>query len=181
SESERQIEWRDPIGIDNQLDGACFTWDASDESALFQSNEHRIHRWRRKVEKPLEIGMSGGHSGLVSHHVLTDEGEELPLLASRTASERSGRCLLAVSVFQPTNRLGDPLGSNLDGGLDFRRGFRPKDLVLNSAVQMLSSLVQQRPRFGNTPPKPPTLHQRCCGCRSGLTHVTASPWFSDDN
>src|SRR5213593_4741214 len=102
--------------------------------------------------------MSGSHSGLVSHHVLTDEGEELPLLASRTASERSGWCLFDVSVFQPTNRLGDPLGSNLDGGLDFRRGFRPKDFVLNSAVQMLGSLVQQRPRFGNAPPKPPTLH-----------------------
>src|SRR5206468_2552731 len=104
----------------------------------------------------------GSHSGLVSHHVLTDEGEELPLLASRTTFELSGWRLLASSVFEPPNRPNDHLGSNLNVGSDLHWGFRPEGFVFNSVVQMLGSIIQQRPRFGNTLPKPPTLLQRCC-------------------
>ncbi len=78
--------------------------------------------------------MSGSHSGLVSHHVLTDEGEELPLLAGRAARKSSRRWSFAADRLEAADRFGYPFGSDLDGRLDFHRRFRSHEFVLHGGT-----------------------------------------------
>src|SRR6185295_19798989 len=87
---ERPVEPGNPIGIDDEFDGACPARDAADEAPLLQPNEHRIYGRGREVEKALEVGVTGSHSGLIPHHVFTDECEKLSLLAGWAVRRRCG-------------------------------------------------------------------------------------------
>ena len=83
SELEWPVEWRNPIGVDGEFDCPCFAGNASDESPLFEPNQHGIHGRGCELEETQEIGMAGRHPSFIPHHVFADKGQELPLPASR--------------------------------------------------------------------------------------------------
>ena len=112
SKLERAVEWRNPVRVDDKFDGASLAWDAPNEAALFQPNQHGIHGGRGEVEETLEVGVPGGYAGLTAHGVFADEREELPLLASRAAGERrSGWLPSGANGFEPGKGCADDLGS----------------------------------------------------------------------
>ena len=59
SQPERPVEWRNPIRVDGEFYGPRLAGNAANESPLFEPDHHRIHRWGREIEEPLEIGMAG--------------------------------------------------------------------------------------------------------------------------
>src|ERR1035441_4857325 len=50
---------------------------------------------------------------------------------------------------EPTQRRINGLGSGFHNCLDLHRGFHPEDLLLENGAQLLGSVAQQRPRFGD--------------------------------
>jgi len=118
--------------------------------------------------------MTGSYPGLVPHHVFSDEGQELPLLAGRATSQwHSGWLPFRADGCQPVKGGTDGLGGGFKRELDFDRGFRHEDLVLDDDIELLARIVQQSPRLGDSLAELMTLIWRLWVCAQGVLVVHA--------
>lgn len=84
SELEGPLEWRQVRRRDEDFNRSRLAGHATNEAAPFEPHEHRVHR-RREVEEALQVGMAWRHASPTGCNMLADVGEELPLLARRSA------------------------------------------------------------------------------------------------
>src|SRR6266404_1866751 len=95
--------------------------------------------------------MAGSYPGFVAHDVFADEGQELPLLASRAARERRGCRFLGNDGSKLAKRGANSVGGGFNRGLRLNRGFRHNGFVSNDGVQLLGSIIQKRHRLRDGP------------------------------
>ena len=62
------------------MDGARLSWQAADETALLELDDHAVDAGRGDAEEALHVGLGWGPA--VDEGVGVDEGEVLPLLVS---------------------------------------------------------------------------------------------------
>ena len=129
SELEGPIEWRQVRRRDEDFDGSRLAGHAANEAAPFEPHEHRVHRRRREVEEALQVGMARRHASPIGCNVLADVGQELPLLARRSA----GGCASSFDTRSQRCRRGQSGAAGQWGDEELNRGGRRerRDMLSN--------------------------------------------------
>ena len=92
--------------------------------------------------------MCGRHTDFIPRHVFTDEGQELPLLASRTAGRQgNGWPGCEIGEFETAKCRAHDLDCGFHGVSYLQRGLHHDGIIVNKDQQLLDGIPQQGPRF----------------------------------
>lgn len=149
SELEGPLEWRQVRRGDEDFDRPRLAGHTANEAAPFEPHEHRVHRRRREVEEALQVGMAWRHASPIGCNVLADVGQELPLLARRSAGGCRGcGATDAVCGVELVQRRVHGIDSALHRVARLERGLVDDEPVVERGLKPGHALAQQFLRFG---------------------------------